>query len=133
VKPNTLYEGRGVVRASDPRQVAAGLRQALELDEFALVQPFAHGLDVRAVVFDGEVVAAYVRTAPTIFGDGQQDLSGLVVNYMLNADVGLRLRIGSVSEIEQRLRQRFGKLDHVLDVGEVMALTDAANFAAGRA
>ncbi|MFI1919673.1 RimK family alpha-L-glutamate ligase [Nocardia sp. NPDC020380] len=65
VKPVTGYQGRSVFLARDPRLLremapTLGANTSLALQQY--VAP-SHGRDLRVLVVDGEVVAAYVRTS----------------------------------------------------------------------
>lgn len=78
VKPNEGSEGEDVTRTGD----AAGLDLALDalfaVHERVLVQQAVAGADIRVVVLDGKVEAAFLRRPLAVTGDGATPLSALI-------------------------------------------------------
>ncbi len=130
VKPNSLYEGRGVEKVDNSEALNYAIDIALQMDKLCLIQPFYPGHDVRLVVFDGNIVAAYSRVPPAVTGDGRRDIAALLDEFT-NDHVARSASPLDLGQARGRLERRAGGLTRVPQIGEPVALIDAANFALG--
>jgi cyanophycin synthetase len=130
VKPNSLYEGRGVEKVDSFEALRHAVGAALCMDKLCLIQPFYPGRDVRLVVFDGIVVAAYSRVPPAVTGDGRRDIAALLDEFASDHEALAASRLDLV-QVSERLQRRQGGLTRIPEIGELVTLADAANFAQG--
>lgn len=130
VKPNGLYEGRGVEKVDNLEALSHALGVALHMDKLCLIQPFYPGHDVRLVVFDGIVVAAYSRVPPAVTGDGRRDVAALLDEFASDHATLAASRL-DLLQVRARLERRQGGLACIPEIGEPVALVDAANVALG--
>ncbi|RYZ67989.1 MAG: D-alanine--D-alanine ligase [Proteobacteria bacterium] len=63
VKPRSEGSSVGLAKAGNLAQLEAGIRQALEHDEFALVERFVQGAEIQVGLLDGRVLGA-IEVAP---------------------------------------------------------------------
>ena len=78
VKPNEGSEGDGVTRVGDAAGLDLALDALLALHDRVLVQQAVPGEDLRIVVLDGGVKAAFARRPLSVTGDGVSPLSTLI-------------------------------------------------------
>lgn len=78
VKPNEGSEGDGVTRVGDAAGLDLALDALLALHDRVLVQQAVPGEDLRVVVLDGKVKAAFARRPLSVTGDGVSPLSTLI-------------------------------------------------------
>ena len=81
IKPARGSRGRGVsvgVRSAEDLRVAWAAAAAID-PGWVLVQPQAHGHELRLLVVEARVVAAAHKKPPTIVGDGQRDIRDLII------------------------------------------------------
>ncbi|MCA9526551.1 MAG: hypothetical protein KC549_09690, partial [Myxococcales bacterium] len=76
VKPVAGTHGRGVLL--DPPSAEAAARHAAHLAEPALAEALVAGADLRLHALGGRVVAACVRTPPSVTGDGHTSIAALI-------------------------------------------------------
>lgn len=78
VKPNEGSEGEGVMKAGNRETLGEALAELFQINERVLVQRAVSGTDYRAVVLDGEVLAAFRREPLRVSGDGRSTLGQLI-------------------------------------------------------
>jgi D-alanine-D-alanine ligase-like ATP-grasp enzyme len=78
VKPNEGSEGEGVTRTGDAAALDLALDALFAVHERVLVQQAVTGADIRVVVLDGKVEAAFLRRPLAVTGDGATPLSALI-------------------------------------------------------
>ncbi|WP_428698767.1 ATP-dependent carboxylate-amine ligase [Stappia sp.] len=78
VKPNEGSEGEDVTRAGDAAALDLALDTLFAVHERVLVQQAVAGTDIRVVVLDGRVEAAFLRRPLAVTGDGVTPLSALI-------------------------------------------------------
>lgn len=80
IKPPSLSRGHGIsVDIRSVSEMDKAIHNLLEsASEFALIEEFVQGEDLRIVVIDYKFVAALHRTPPQIVGDGKQTVMELI-------------------------------------------------------
>lgn len=88
VKPNEGSEGDGVVKVADAAALTAALSGLCARHDRVLVQETVDGADLRLVVLDGAVRAAFLRAPLTIVGDGLSPVSALLAARLATFSAG---------------------------------------------
>lgn len=134
IKPARGEQGRGVfVDLRHRHEVLVAYETARRLSERVIAEEFVSGEDLRAIVIDGEVVAAAIRRPATIIGDGVHTVIELIEKQSRRraAATGGESRIPLDEETERCVRSAgFGFTD-VLPQGEGLAVRKTANLHTG--
>ncbi len=133
VKPRALSKGQMVSKVHDRQEFDDALEQIFTAHSHAIVQRFYGGSDYRIVVFGDELIVAYLRTPPTVIGDGKATLAELVgAHQQLLQDQRRDARIRIDDEAVQVTLLRHGLHgDSVLAPGQSLALLPNANLSSG--
>ena len=133
VKPRNMSQGHMVSKVHDETEFRDAVGRLLAMRQHALVQRFHPGDDHRIVVFDGEIVVAYVRRPPVVTGDGISTVARLIEGYRARlADAGRNIRIGVEDARVRSAMARAGlQPSSVLAEGRTLRLLDNANMASG--
>jgi D-alanine-D-alanine ligase-like ATP-grasp enzyme len=78
VKPNSLSQGVGVVKAQNRKEFLRAVSAICKRDKVFLVQRVVTGQDYRIVVLDGRVISAYERLPLLVVGDGKASVAKLM-------------------------------------------------------
>ena len=132
-KPNEGSEGDGVTRVGDAAALDLALDTLLALHDRVLVQQAASGEDLRVVVLDGQVKAAFARRPLSVTGDGASPLSALIAARLAEfASDGKGARIAADDpRILSELAASGLGLESVPARGATIALLANANLSTG--
>jgi D-alanine-D-alanine ligase-like ATP-grasp enzyme len=133
VKPRNMSQGHLVTKVESEAALCDAAGQLFALRHHALVQRFHAGDDHRIVVFDGEIVVAYVRRPPAVTGDGVSTVADLLGALLERFGAsGRNIRIGiDDPRIRATLTREGLEPASILPVGRVLRLLDNANMASG--
>lgn len=133
VKPNDRALGRGVSRVEAEDELPAAWATVRALDTDVLVQRFCPGADYRIVVFDDDIVAAYLRSPPQLLGDGTRTLEALCADYnrRLVAEGRATLFDPDDPSVRRTLAHQGLAPSDVPAAGRVVALLPNANLSMG--
>ncbi|OSM02262.1 N-acetylglutaminylglutamine synthetase [Magnetofaba australis] len=134
VKPARGEQGRGI--SVDVRETAelddAIERARAECDQ-VILEPYIPGKDLRIIVINYEVVAAAVRTPPTIRGDGYSSIVDLIEaqsRRRASATAG-ESRIPIDGETERCVMQAGFQMDSIPPSGQELTVRKTANLHTG--
>jgi D-alanine-D-alanine ligase-like ATP-grasp enzyme len=82
IKPNRGAEGAGVSRATTESQLAADLEALFAIHTHVRIERACPGRDLRVLVLEGCVRAAYTRAALSITGDGARTVADLIALHL---------------------------------------------------
>lgn len=133
VKPNEGSEGDGVTRVGDAAGLDLALDALLALHDRVLVQQAVPGEDLRVVVLDGGVKAAFARRPLSVTGDGVSPLSTLIAARLADfASGGKGARIAADDpRILSELAASGFTPDSIAEKGATIALLANANLSTG--
>lgn len=134
VKPARGEQGRGIsVGLTAEDDVEAAFARAREVCERVLVEEFIEGDDLRLVVIDHRVVAAAVRKAARVYGDGYSTVRQLIERQSRRraAATGGEATIPMDAETERTLRAAGLGLDDVVEDGREVQVRRTANLHTG--
>jgi GNAT-family acetyltransferase (TIGR03103 family) len=134
IKPARGEQGRGIsVGLSAEDDIEGAFRRAQEVCERVIVAEFVEGDDLRLVVIDHRVVAAAIRKAARVFGDGSSTIGTLVEKQSRRraAATGGEASIPVDAETERCLRAQGLGLDSVLPEGREVQVRRTANLHTG--
>jgi cyanophycin synthetase len=137
VKPEVGNHGRGITaRVSHANELEAAFASAYEVCDSVIVEKSLTGFDFRVLVIDGKLVAAALREAAHIVGDGTSSIRQLI--DLANADprrgIGHEraLTIITVNDMTERLLSLRGyTVDDVPPAKEKLCLKSTANLSTG--
>ena len=133
LKPNDASQGKLVTKVDtkeDYYQVAA---EIFKLTPVMLVERFHAGTDYRVVVFDNEIISAYVRVPLSVVGDGTSTIDELITalqETFVRAGRNTIIRRED-PRIPKKLAQQGYTVGSVPPVGVRVALLDNANLSTG--
>jgi cyanophycin synthetase len=137
VKPRKGNQGRGVSVGLRTREaVTAAFEIALAQDGEVLVERHVDGSDFRLLVIGGRLISAARRECPTVTGDGQHSIAGLV--EIANQDplrgedhstALSKLRLDAIGR--EMLAEQGMSVDTIPAVGQVVILRRNANLSTG--
>ena len=134
VKPNGSGMGYGVHMVHGPEDLEGAIQDAGLYDKIILIQKAVSGMtDVRIVVFNGEVVCAYLKYPPKIVGDGQSSVSNLIKKYITDLEsMGRPVSIKSDDvRIIQYVRHQGVEMDDILEAGREVVFLPNSNLSMG--
>ncbi|UOM33814.1 N-acetylglutaminylglutamine synthetase [Acuticoccus sp. I52.16.1] len=134
IKPARGEQGRGIaVGLTRDDDIDAAFKRAQEVCERVLVEEFCEGDDLRLVVIDHRVVAAAVRRAARIFGDGHSTTRELIAKQSRRraAATGGEASIPMDGETERCLRLEGLTWDDVPEEGREIQVRRTANLHTG--
>lgn len=134
VKPAHGEQGRGVsIGISDPAALDEAVTRAEAGGSVALLEEMVHGQDLRIIVIDYRVVAAAIRSPPSIVGDGQHTVAQLIEKQSRRraAATGGESRIPIDAETRRTLREAGFDLDDMLPPHKHVQVRKAANLHTG--
>lgn len=133
VKPNEGAEGEGVQMVNSDDELLTHLSMLYQTHDLVLLQEPVPGNDYRVIVLDGEVFAAYRRTALGVTGNGSDTIAGLLAKR--TDELAAMGRPSHVSpddaRISQHLRSQGLDLQEVLENGRQVRLLANANLSSG--
>ncbi len=137
IKPEVGNHGRGITsRISDSDEVEIAFLSARAICSSVIVEKSLTGHDFRALVIDGQLVAAARREPAHVIGDGSSTINQLIDR--VNADplrgIGHErnlTRIDIDSMTERLIAQRGFTTSDVLQDGERLDLKSTANLSTG--
>ncbi|MEM8856509.1 MAG: N-acetylglutaminylglutamine synthetase, partial [Pseudomonadota bacterium] len=134
IKPARGEQGRGISVGLGPEDdVATAFDMARQECERVLVEEFVEGDDLRLVVIDHRLVAAAVRKAARVFGDGQSTLGALIDKQSRRraAATGGEATIPVDSETLRCLKAQGYTLESVVEDGQEVQVRRTANLHTG--
>jgi len=134
VKPVRGEQGRGIsVGLTVDDDLDAAFRHAREVCERVLVEEFVEGDDLRLVVIDHRLVAAAVRKAARVFGDGKSNARELIEKHSRRraAATGGESSIPLDGETERCLRAEGLTYDSIVEDGREVQVRRTANLHTG--
>ncbi|WP_295808834.1 N-acetylglutaminylglutamine synthetase [uncultured Nitratireductor sp.] len=134
VKPARGEQGKGVaVGLETLDEMKNAIRVARELSDRVLVEACFDGEDLRLVVIDYRLVAAAVRRAPRVVGDGRRNIEELVEKQSRRraAATGGESRIPIDDETRRCIAGLGYELSTVLPEGEEVVVRKTANLHTG--
>jgi D-alanine-D-alanine ligase-like ATP-grasp enzyme len=133
VKPNDRALGRGVSKVEAEDELPAAWEVVRGFDADVLVQRWYPGADYRVVVFDDDIVAAYLRSPPALLGDGVRTLAELCVEHdrRLASDHRSTLFDPDDPSVRRTLQHQGLAMDSVPAAGRAVALLPNANLSMG--
>jgi D-alanine-D-alanine ligase-like ATP-grasp enzyme len=133
VKPNDRALGRGVSKVEVEEEFAAAWAAVRDFDADVLVQRWYAGGDYRVVVFDDDIVAAYLRSPPELVGDGVRTLAELCADYDRRLVENERSTLLDPNDpsVRRTLIHQGLALDSVPAAGRVVTLLPNANLSMG--
>nr|WP_232372250.1 N-acetylglutaminylglutamine synthetase [Acuticoccus mangrovi] len=134
IKPARGEQGRGIsVGLTADDDVDAAFMRAREVCERVLVEEFVEGDDLRLVVIDHRVVAAAIRKAARVFGDGQSTVGTLIEKQSRRraSATGGEASIPLDGETERCLKAQGLTMDSVPDDGREVQVRRTANLHTG--
>ncbi|WP_018233912.1 ATP-grasp domain-containing protein [Thioalkalivibrio thiocyanodenitrificans] len=134
VKPLRGEQGAGVsVNIHDADEMDMAVRDARRFADTVLLEEHVDGEDLRILVIGDEVVAAAVRRAPTIVGNGHDDIRTLIKvrSREREQETGGESRIPLDHETERCVHDAGFGLDHVLEAGVELVVRDTYNLHKG--
>lgn len=134
VKPARGEQGAGIsvdIRTVDEMNQAIAAAQ--RVSHTVLLEQLVHGLDLRIVVIDYKVVAAAVRTPPTIYGNGVHTVRELIEKHSRRraAATGGESHIPIDAEAERCIRDAGYDFSSCLPEGEKLTVRKTANLHTG--
>ena len=134
IKPARGEQGRGIaVGLTKDDDIDGAFARAREVCERVLVEEFCEGDDLRLVVIDHRVVAAAVRRAARIYGDGHSTARELIQKQSRRraAATGGEANIPMDAETERCLRLEGFTMDDVPEEGREIQVRRTANLHTG--
>ncbi|XWN29595.1 MAG: N-acetylglutaminylglutamine synthetase [Devosia sp.] len=134
IKPARGEQGRGISVGLGPDDdVATAFDMARRECDRVLVEEFVEGDDLRLVVIDHRLVAAAVRKAARVFGDGQSTLGALIDKQSRRraAATGGEATIPVDSETLRCLKAQGYTLESVVEDGQEVQVRRTANLHTG--
>ncbi len=134
VKPETGHKGIGVtVGVANITELARAVATAKSSGTKVIIEAFVPGRDVRMLVVNGRMVAAAMRSAPTVKGDGLATIEQLIKreNARRTQEIGRALPISIDAPLRSTLAKASLSLTDILPHGKVVALRSVANWSRG--
>lgn len=137
VKPISGNHGRGITtNVNNWEDAKDAFHAAKEVSGSVIIEKYIVGEDYRLLVINFKLVAAAIRTAAHIIGDGTSTIQQLIdlVNQDPKRGYGHEnvLTMITVNDLTLGILKEKGKtLDSVLDKGEFFKLKDTANLSTG--
>ncbi|MCV0351393.1 MAG: N-acetylglutaminylglutamine synthetase [Nitratireductor sp.] len=134
VKPARGEQGKGVaVGLETLDETKNAIRAAREISDRVLVEACFEGEDLRLVVIDYRLVAAAVRRAPRVVGDGQRTIEELIEHQSRRraAATGGESRIPVDDETRRCIAGLGYALSSILPKGEEVEVRKTANLHTG--
>lgn len=137
IKPCDGYLGKNLaVNLKTRGEVIAAFKDAINLDERVLVQPYIKGKSYRLLVIGNKVVAASELTPPSVIGNGKDSIQELI--FKLNNDPQRqhgdkgKLTIVEIDEITEKIVAEKGyTLETILPLNEKLFLKISGNMKLG--
>jgi len=89
-KPNDGSEGRGIHRATSPRELQRDLETLFLTDDKVRIEPLYRGVEHRLLVLDGKVALAYRREPAKLTADGSNTVGVLLDRFRATLETTLR-------------------------------------------
>lgn len=134
IKPARGEQGRGVaVGLTADDDIAGAIERAQQISDRVLVEEFVEGHDLRLIVIDYRLVAAAIRRAAYIVGDGRSTARELIerVSRRRSAATGGESQIPLDAETERALKEAGHTLDDVIEDGKEVTVRRTANLHTG--
>jgi len=135
VKPNDSTQGKGVFIVDAPGRLRACVRSAFMFSDVVLIEKFSPGREYRVLVFDGNVRAAYSKSAPIVVGDGVSTIR-MLVKRRVDEYRAAGIKIDTLWQdrrVLNALARQGRRFDSVLKRGARVKIMDNANLSVGGA
>ena len=134
VKPVDGEQGHGIsVDLRTPEDVIEAIQRARRYGDRVLLEQYCAGQDLRVLVIGHQVVAAAVRRAAAVVGDGQSSIEALIRKQSRRraAATGGESRIPMDAETRRCVAAAGHAMDDVLPAGEALTVRRTANLHTG--
>ena len=134
VKPVDGEQGHGIsVDLRTPEDVIEAIQRARRYGDRVLLEQYCAGQDLRVLVIGHQVVAAAVRRAAAVVGDGQSSIEALIRKQSRRraAATGGESRIPLDAETRRCVAAAGHAIDDVLPAGEALTVRRTANLHTG--
>ena len=134
VKPAIGHKGIGVtVGVSNSAELAKAVTSAKKSSNDVIIELLVPGSDVRLLVVNGQMIAAAMRSAPMIVGDGRSSIENLVrrENAKRAESKGRALQIAIDAPLKSMLAKAGLSLADIPSEGTKVALRSVANWSQG--
>lgn len=133
VKPNSLGQGKLVMKAYGEGDIIDTANLIFDLDDIFIIEKPCEGRDHRVLVYKDKVVAAYQRLPLSIVGDGVNTVDSLLNKFL--SEVGKKGVILGIKHDDHRIDKKLTSMNKnrntVIANGENLNLLDNTNLATG--
>ncbi|MBC8171926.1 MAG: hypothetical protein H7X77_09640, partial [Anaerolineae bacterium] len=134
IKPNEESQGKGVYKCYDTADVYAALDE-YQRENFhtLLVEQFIPYVDYRVVIFDGKMIACYLRRPLTLTGDGMTPIRALLAAKQQTLEAQQRPVVINPDDprIIARLQRLGLTMDSIPAAGAAIQIYDLSNLSIG--
>ncbi|MBX9809921.1 cyanophycin synthetase, partial [Candidatus Gracilibacteria bacterium] len=133
IKPNNLSQGVGVQKIENKDEYYDAARKILDMCPVMIIEKSHTGKDYRVVVFDGQIISAYMRIPLSITGDGQSPISELIDQKEIEIRSKGRNVLIDTSDprIIIKLEKQGLNIGTIIEKGQTIFLLDNANLSTG--
>lgn len=133
IKPNNLSQWVGVQKIENKDEYYEAARKILDMCPVMIIEKFHTWKDYRVVVFDGQIISAYMRIPLSITGDGQSPISELIDQKEIEIRSKWRNVLIDTSDprIIIKLEKQWLNLGTIIEKWQTIFLLDNANLSTG--
>jgi D-alanine-D-alanine ligase-like ATP-grasp enzyme len=134
IKPNEESQGKGVYKCYDAHDLHAALEE-YERENFrvVIVEQNVPYVDYRVVVFDGEMIACYLRRPLSVIGDGRSTVRALL--HAKQTELSAQQRPVIIKPEDPRIQKTLERagltFDSIPAAGERVLLYEVSNLSTG--
>lgn len=133
IKPNDLSQWFGVQKVSSRAEYIIGANTILEATDVMRIERLHRGHDYRVVMFDHELISAYMRIPLSVTGDGIHTISELIdikQGTFIENERDTRIKKDD-PRILKKLWEKSYTFETIPEKWEQVALLDNANLSSG--
>ena len=120
-KPNEGSGGNQVFQVENQYELENAVYKIFQTSRSMAVCPYYEIInEYRSIILNGEVKVIYAKQRPTVIGDGEHSIKGLMVEYLMGS-----------KETVKKIEWPIGDMDRVLDKGERFILNWKHNLGRG--
>lgn len=133
IKPNNLSQWIGVQKIENKEEYYEAAAKILNMCPVMIIEKFYTGNDYRVVVFDGQLISAYMRIPLSITGDGKSTISQLIEEKEVDLQSKWRNILIDKSDTRMliKLEKQWLWLTSIVAKWEKIFLLDNANLSSG--
>lgn len=124
-------QGSGVICRIPTSKLPSCVSHLATLNRILLLEQTIHGPTYRFLVLEGEVIDAYVTSAPPLVGDGRRTVAQIVSEYADRAARGHGIHVRFDYEVNHALEMQGLTGDSVVQDGRVFQHTFVSNISRG--